>query len=128
VKATLKQLFLFGVSVFLGALVWLLSEPITGHREPWDAHSPYYRCALLAAGFIPACFSARRFWVWAIGAWLGQAIAFFSLVLSVPGPNFWPLGILLLSRDALLSLAGAAIGAGVHYLIFRRGYQSTNVV
>jgi hypothetical protein len=118
-KATHKHLLLFGLSVLLGALIWLFSTPLTGHREPWDGNSSIYYCALVAAGFIPACFSARRFWLWATGAWLGQVFAFLVLILREPGP-LWPLGLLFLSLYALLSLAGAAIGAGVHCLLNRR--------
>ena len=84
-KAAHKHLLLFGLSLLLGSLIWFLSAPLTGHREPWDADLPFYHCALVAAGFIPACFSARRFWLWAVGAWLGQVIAFFVLILRAPG-------------------------------------------
>lgn len=117
---------LLGLSVLLGALIWFLSPLLTGHREPWDADSPLYPCALVAAGFIPACFSARRFWLWAVGAWLGQIIAFFLLVLRAPGA-LWPLGFLFLCFYSLLSLAGAGLGAGVHLLFRRFCSHSTNV-
>ena len=123
-----KSPLLFGFSVFLGALIWLLSPLLTGHREPWDASPSYYYSALVIAGFVPACLSARRFWLWAAGAWLGQLLAFaFLLARSDEPGGLWPLGLLFSFYYALLSLAGAGLGAGVH-LLFRRFFsRSTNV-
>ena len=118
---------LFGLSAFLGALVWLLSPALTGHREPWDADSLFYHCGLFIAGFIPACFSAPRFWLWAIGAWLGQVLAFFVLLLRIQSGPLWPVGFLFLSLYALFSLAGAALGACVHCFFRSHVSASTKV-
>ena len=118
---------LFGLSVLLGALIWILSPMLTGHREPWDANSTFYPFALIAAGFIPACFSARRFWLWAVGAWVGQTSAFLALMLQEAG-SLWPLGLVLLCLYSLLSLAGAGLGAGVHWVVRRFSSRSANVV
>ena len=109
---------LFSLSMLMGALIWFLSPLLTGHREPWDANSPFYPLALVTAGFIPACFSARRFWIWAVGVGLGQMIAFLALMLRESG-SLWPLGLVFLCFSSILSLAGAGLGAGVH-LLFRR--------
>jgi hypothetical protein len=117
---------LLGLSVLLGALIWFLSPLLTGHREPWDAHSPFYPFALVAAGFIPACFSAHRFWLWAVGVWLGQTAAFLTLLLRESG-SLWPLGLLALCFYSLLSFAGAGLGGGVH-LVFRRFFSRSNNV
>ena len=117
---------LLSLSVLLGALIWFLSPLLTGHEEPWDARSPFYPFALVAAGFIPACFSAHRFWLWAVGVWLGQVIAFLALMLREAG-SLWPLGLLFLCFSSLLSLAGAGLGAGVH-LLFRRFFSHSNKV
>ena len=119
-------LVLFSLAVLLGALIWVLSPFITGHREPWDAHWPYYSFALVAAGFIPASFSAHRFWLWAVGVWLGQGSAFLAIVLRGSG-SLWPLGLLFLCFYSLLSLAGAGLGAGTH-LVFRRFFFGSNNV
>ena len=126
-RATHKSLILFGLAAVLGALVWFLSPLFTGHREPWDADSLYYHCGLLVAGFIPACVSARRFWLWALGAWLGQVLAFFVLLLRFQSGPLWPVGLFFLSIYALFSLAGAALGAGVHYFFCRHDSDVTNV-
>ena len=125
-KTTHKHTLLLGLSVLLGALIWFLSPLLTGHREPWDAEPPYYYLsALVAAGFLPGCLSARRFWLWAVGAWIGQVAAFVFLIAR--SGNLWPVGLLLLCFYALLSLAGAALGAGVHLLFRRLFSRSTNV-
>jgi hypothetical protein len=39
----------------LGALIWVASEPLTGHREPWDADHAYFLLigpSLVASGRI----------------------------------------------------------------------------
>ncbi len=113
---------LFGLSILLGALIWFLSPMLTGHREPWDANPAFYPVALFAAGFIPACFSARWFWLWAAGAWMGQVIAFLYLVVRSGNGGLWPLGLAFLGVYSLLSLAGAGLGACVH-LLFRRFFS-----
>ena len=120
---------MFGLAVILGALIWLLSPLFTGQREAWDAQSPYYDCALLLAGFLPACLSARRFWLWAVAAWLGQLAAFAFLVLhTVPvGADLWPVGLVFLTLYSLLSLAGAALGASVHVTLHRLFLRGTKV-
>ena len=113
--------FVFAVAILLGALVWFLSPLFTGLREPWDAQSGYYYYALFVAGFLPACLSARRFWRWAFGVWLGQVTAFAILVVATPtvGANLWPVGLLFLTLCSLLSLIGASVGAALHVLLFR---------
>ena len=98
----------------------MLSAPLTGHREPWDAGSLYYPCVLVVVGFIPAWFHASRFWLWALGALLGQALVFVTLSVRTPGP-LWPVGLLFLFAYSLLSLLGAALGAWFH----RRGQDSS---
>ena len=125
-RANLKVAILFGLSVVLGALVWILSPALTGHREPWDADSLFYRCGLFLAGFIPACFSARRFWLWALGAWVGQLFAFVVLILRFGSGPLWLVGVFALFAYALWSLAGAGLGAGVHYLFRRHVSHSVN--
>jgi hypothetical protein len=123
VTMMLKSQLIFGLAVLLGALIWLLSPTLTGHREAWDASASYYLSALIIAGFLPACLRAERFWRVALGAWVGQMLGFVWLLLlpSQPGSgaNLWPLGLVFLALSSVLSLVGAALGAGVHLLLRR---------
>ena len=131
VKTTIKSSLVFGLGAVLGALIWFLSPLLAGHDEPWDAPSNYYRYALIAAGFVPACFSAQRFWLAAVGAWLGQMVAFLFGVVHpaepVVGVSFWPLGLVFLCFYSLLSLLGAVFGAGVHLALRRFFSHEPNV-
>src|SRR5688572_26814436 len=120
VNSAAKSIFLFGASMMLGALIWILSPRFTGHREPWDSDSGYYWLALLVAGFLPSCFCSQRFWLWPLAILIGQA-AFLTISIMQPDQSgaLFPLGLLFLCFYSLVSFAGAAIGAGVHRL-FRR--------
>jgi hypothetical protein len=126
-KKASKSPLLFGLSAILGALIWFLSPLLTGRQEPWDASPSYYCSGLAVAGFIPACLSARRFWLWAAGAWVGQLVGFALLIVHYGSGPLWPAGLVFLCFSSLLSVAGAGVGAGIH-LIFRRFFaHSTNV-
>ena len=130
-KTTIKSALVFGSAGVLGALIWFLSPLLAGHHEPWDVESNYYGCALIVAGFVPACFSAQRFWLAVLGAWLGQIAAFLfrfvQPVEQVVGASLWPEGLLFLCFYSLLSLVGAALGAGMHVLL-RRLFTDTSKV
>ena len=117
----LKPRAVFALSIILGLLIWLLSPQLTGRREPWDAKSNYYWIALLVAGFIPGCFCSRHFWRWGLGACLGQCAGLTLAVLRAneSAGGLLPLGMILLIFTSVPSIAGAALGAGVHLLIRR---------
>ena len=96
----------FVLSAVLGFVIWALSRAITGKAEPWDANSPYYYVALVAAGFvsgfsIPADRRAHY-----LGAVLGQAL--YGLIF-LPGSGLFILGVLVLFVYSLLYLAGVAL-------------------
>lgn len=117
----LKPRGVLALSVVLGFLIWWLSPQLTGRREPWDADSNYYWVALLIAGFLPGCFCATRFWRWGVGAFLGQCVGLAVAVLcsNKSDLGLLPLGMVVLFFTTVLSIAGAACGAGVHLLIRR---------
>ena len=96
----------FALSAALGFVIWALSRPITGRVEPWDANSPYYYVALIAAGLvsgfaIPADKKAHY-----LGAVFGQAL--FGLIF-LSGSGMLPIGVLVLFVYSLLYLAGVAL-------------------
>ena len=112
----------FILAMALGALIWLASPSMTGHREPWDANSPYYVISLTAAGLVAGVFVPRRFWLWPIAIYLGQCAAIVALAFMTSHGDiglFVPLGMIVLAMFALLSLLGAAAGAGIRTLLAR---------
>lgn len=121
IDSLLKPRAVLALSVLLGFLIWWLSPQLTGRREPWDAKSNYYWVALLIAGFLPGCFCAIRFWRWGVGAYLGQCAGLPVAVLRSKKPDLGllPLGMVVLFFTTVLSIAGAALEAGVHLLIRR---------
>ena len=94
----------------LGALIWMCSQRITGKTEPWDSSSYYWHISLVFAGFFPAIFSPRRFWLWPLGVLLGQLIIFAARVILGPPSAFWPVGVIFLVLYSVLTFAGAFIG------------------
>lgn len=106
----------FIFSAAAGAAIWALSPAVTGSPEPWDADSPYYVLALsivgLALGFVRPC----RFWMHYPGMFFGQLI--YMLIFLPVGPLI-ALGVVFLAVYSLLSLAGAAGGAGMRRLAGR---------
>ena len=116
-----EQWIAFGFSVLVGVYVWIASPLITGHNEPWDSSSIFYGGSLFAGGFIIGLLVPRRFWLWAIGIWLGQSIVFvWYMATSAGGGPLAPLGLFVfLPMSSLLGLLGSCFGAGIGKL-FRR--------
>ncbi len=116
-----RQWIAFGFSVLVGALVWIASPYFTGQQEPWDSPSFCYRGSLLIGGAIAGVIAPRRFWLWAVGIWLGQMIGFIQCMAASPrlGP-LAPLGFLVfLPMSSLWGLLGAYLGAGASKLLRR---------
>ncbi len=92
-----------------GYAIWLLSKPVTGRSEPWDAGgaaAAYYPAALFAAGFLGLLFTRkRRPLLWSI--YFGQ-VAFLFTGPEGPGGLF-PLGLIVLVFYMLPALLGAWI-------------------
>ena len=115
VEPTVKTRVVGALAVGLGAAIWLASPVMTGRREPWDAHSPYYVLALAGAGLLTGWLEPGRFWRWPLAIYAGQCFAVVGLVLF-RGDDlglFIPLGMITLAIFTLFSLAGAAGGAAL---------------
>jgi hypothetical protein len=110
VKSKLTFWLTFGLSVVLGALIWLCSQFITGTAEPWDAAGYYWQIGLLLAGFLPAVSSPRRFWLWPLGVLFGQLIIFAARAFQGPPSALWPVGVVYLVLFSVVTLAGAFLG------------------
>ena len=55
-----------------GAIVWGLSVPLTGMREPFDSPSYYYMVAMFIAGLVAALPAPRYWWAAVVGIFLGE--------------------------------------------------------
>lgn len=103
--------FAFVLAMGLGAAIWVASPAITGRREPWDAHGPYFPVSLFAAGLFAGLAEPGRPWKAASGIYAGQMAA--MLLGSGGDLGLWPLGAILLVFYTLLSAAGAAISGAL---------------
>ena len=112
-----KELLIdFFLSAAGGAAIWALSPVIVGKPEPWDAESFYYVLALLAVGLLLGVVRPRRFWIHYPGVFFGQLI---YMLLFLPLGPLIVMGLVFLAGYSLLSLAGAAGGAGMRRLAGR---------
>ena len=114
----MKSRVVCALAVGLGLAIWLASPVMTGRREPWDAHSPYYVVALAGAGLVTGWLEPDRIWRWPLAIYAGQCLAVIGLVLF-RGDDlglFIPLGMIMLAIFTLLSLAGAVGGAALRRL------------
>ncbi len=113
---------MFVLAMALGAAIWLASPYVTGRREPWDAHSPYYIIALFGAGMVMGLLEPRRFWRWPVAIYAGQCAAVLALtwVRHDDLGLFVPMGMIVLAVYTLLSWFGSAVGAALRRLVSRK--------
>jgi hypothetical protein len=107
-KAPLKSRAWLGfvAGLLLGALIWWASPLVTGEQEPWDAPLGYYVYALVVAGFTAAWIWPSRFWLAALGVYVGQCV--YALVF-LPGGPLWMVGLVSGLVFSLFALLGATI-------------------
>ncbi|MGH9660948.1 MAG: hypothetical protein ACRD96_20540 [Bryobacteraceae bacterium] len=114
---------LFALSALLGFLIWLLSAPLAGRQEPWDANNGYYIGALVVVGVVTGFLGPRHFWLWPIGAYLGQCVYILGNMIrqnAIGADLFIPLGMLTLVLALVPNLIGAAVGAGLRAIVGSR--------
>jgi hypothetical protein len=105
--------FLAGIAC--GAIVWGLSVPLTGMREPFDSPSFYYPVAMFMAGILAALPAPRYWWAAVLGIFTGERIYMFVMM---PENRAWLLfGIYM----GLLTLTWLppALGAVIVYIVNR---------
>ena len=103
-----------------GAIVWGLSVPLTGMREPFDSPTHYYIVAMFIAGILAALPAPRYWWVAVAGIFLGERMYSFAVL---PETRDWLLfGIFvgLLTLTWLPSALGGLTVYVVHRLRARR--------
>lgn len=103
-----------------GAIVWALSVPLTGMREPWDSPGYYYIVAMFIAGILAALPAPRYWWAAVVGVFLGERIYAFVML---PETRYWLLlgfvmGVLMLTW--LPTTVGALIVYVVNWWLSRR--------
>ena len=108
-----------------GSIVWGLSVPLTGMREPFDSPSYYYVVAMFSAGILAAVPAPRYWWVAVIGIFLGERIYAFVML---PETRDWLLfGIYMgvLTLTWLPPALGGLIVYVVNRVRTRRSHRGT---
>ena len=108
-----------------GAIVWGLSVPLTGMREPFDSPGYYYMAAMFIAGLLAALPAPRYWWAAVVGIFLGERIYAFVML---PETRAWlAFGIVmnLLMPTWLPSALGALIVYTVNRVRTRRSRRGT---
>ena len=98
-----------------GAVVWGLSVPVTGMREPFDSPGPYYLVAMFIAGILAALPAPRYWWAAVIGIYFGERLYAFVML---PETRDWLLfGIVmnLIMLTWLPATVGALLVYGVNW-------------
>ncbi len=111
----------FLIGILLGAAIWWASPHVAGEMEPWDATGPYYPLALFIAGLLAAFVDPQRFWISAIGIYIGQ---FLYAIFFLPGGPLWLLGLLSGAMFLLCALFGGLIPHGIWLVLKHRKKQS----
>ncbi len=98
-----------------GAIVWGLSVPLTGMREPWDSSGYYYFVAIFIAGILAALPAPRYWWAAVVGVFLGERIYAFVML---PETRSWlMLGVVM--GLLMLTWLPTTVGALIVYIVNR---------
>ena len=103
------------IAAALGALIWIASPMITGHREPWDAHGPYYVLSLLTAGAIAGWIEPQRLWRHVVALYIGQIVGVIVMLIRNPpvDAGLWPLTLIVLAICSSIGWISAALAAAL---------------
>jgi hypothetical protein len=102
----------------LGILLWVTSEPVIGHTEPWDSAAPYYSAVMMFGGIVLGVgWSHYRAKMWGyLGAWLGQ---FLGALLVTGDRSWWLLGLVSTGVGSLWIPFGMWVGGALREKIGR---------
>ncbi|MCZ6605248.1 MAG: hypothetical protein O7A03_08900 [Alphaproteobacteria bacterium] len=98
-----------------GAIVWGLSIPLTGFREPFDSPGLYYMTAMFVAGIMAALPAPRYWWAAVVGIFLGEH--FYAYVM-LPETRAWLMFGVVMSL-LMLTWLPSALGAFSVYIVKR---------
>ncbi len=107
------------------AIVWGLSVPLTGMREPFDSPTYYYMVAMFIAGILAALPAPRYWWVAVIGIFSGERIYMFVMMPENRGWLLFSIYMGLLTLTWLPSALGAVIVYVVNHVRTRRSRRGT---
>ncbi len=110
--------FLAGIAC--GAIVWGLSVPLTGMREPFDSPSYYYPVAMFMAGILAALPAPRYWWAAVPDIFFGERIYMLVMMPENRGWLLFGIYIGLLTFTWLPSALGAVTVYAVNYVRKRR--------
>ncbi len=97
------------------AIVWGLSVPLTGMREPFDSPTYYYVVAMFVSGILATLPAPRYWWVAVVGIFLGERIYMFVML---PENRGWLLFSIYMGLLTLTWLP-SALGAVIVYIVYR---------
>ncbi|MDO5654106.1 MAG: hypothetical protein Q4G39_08380 [Brachymonas sp.] len=112
----MKKIWPVLVTAALAAAIWVLSEPLTGQAEPWDAFGSYYLAALFITGLLGGLLFAAPYWTYYVGAYLGQAAYLAFAFLSRPD-GLILIGLAFLLGYCVVAVLGAMLGSWAHQRI-----------
>jgi len=123
----LRWVFLAGLAS--GSVVWALSIPITGFREPFDSPGPYYVIAMFVAGVLAALPAPRYWWMAVIGTYLGERLYAFIML---PETRAWILFGLIMNIVTLTwvpaTIGGLCTFTGSRWLAKRARRRNNTAV
>jgi len=105
-----KGLWLYGMAVVSGILVWVVVSTVSGRREAWDSEWYFLIgipgvCVVSAGlGFV----EPSRPWRWGVAPLLAQAV---WMIVTQGAGNLLPLGLVVFGVLAIPSVMTAWLGA-----------------
>ncbi len=107
------------------AIVWGLSVPFTGMREPFDSPTYYYVVAMFIAGILAALPAPRYWWIAVVGIFSGERIYMFVMMPENRGWLLFSIYMGLLTLTWLPSALGAVTVYIVNRVRTRRSRRGT---
>ncbi len=102
----------FLAAAMLGFAGFLAAVVIGGAREPWDGSIRAYVVSTVAVGGLCGAFVPRRFWLWGVAIYCGQAIALALDSAAEGNRSLWfPVGLITLLPAGVAAIVGAGFGA-----------------
>lgn len=113
----MRKILAYSLSVLFGFLIWAVSVPLTGSKEPWDAGGAagfYYPVELFLAGFITRFIAPVKPIGLAVGVYVGQLSWIALNIARGRGDTaLLAIGVIFLAGFTLFSFVGAKAAAAI---------------